>query len=161
MIPFLQTRKASSGCSRAWSCIVKGGFSEYDVICGGRSSGNFQNVREDRMCSEIWYRLLRSAKKTEVSSGRLVLSECKQHALFIPWDNWFRRYLSRRVPLCRVPFPLPNAQSKDSSRQSKPVLGSQWKRHCIGAKEEYPQNKCHKQNELDGTVVHHHIFSLG
>lgn len=35
VISFLQTREASSGCSRAWSCVVKGGFSEYVVICGG------------------------------------------------------------------------------------------------------------------------------
>lgn len=31
---------------------MKGGFLEYVVICGGRSSGNFRNVREDIECVE-------------------------------------------------------------------------------------------------------------
>jgi len=49
---FLQTRGASSACSRAWSCIMKGSFLEYDIICGDRSIRNPRNVREHMRCVE-------------------------------------------------------------------------------------------------------------
>lgn len=35
----LQTREASSECGRVWSCVIKGGFSEYGVIFGAGQVG--------------------------------------------------------------------------------------------------------------------------